>query len=203
MLNWTVSTDHQETCQIKGQKDSDCHNYIRVFHGPLTPPSPAHHSHHHHHRLKGATSGEIAEEEPAAADESFIVCGTNAFKPRCRIYDPTLGNFTREFAGVGYSPFDPAQRSTSLLHHGAVYAATVADFGGSDALIYKEPLRTEQNDLKHLSSKSRTPIQIEPDFIAYFYGKASLFDTAENSPQNRYHHKEKLCTRSKFVIYLV
>ena len=34
---------------------------------------------------------------------------------------------------------------------GELYSATVSDFSGSDPLIYKEPLRTDQSDSKHLN----------------------------------------------------
>lgn len=36
---------------------------------------------------------------------------------------------------------------------GQMYTATVADFSGLDALIYREPLRTERSDLKQLNGK--------------------------------------------------
>ena len=36
---------------------------------------------------------------------------------------------------------------------GDLYAATVADFSGSDSLIIKNQLRTEQYDFKHLNGK--------------------------------------------------
>ena len=36
---------------------------------------------------------------------------------------------------------------------GELYTATVSDFSGSDPLIYKEPLRTEQYDSKILNGK--------------------------------------------------
>ena len=38
---------------------------------------------------------------------------------------------------------------------GKLYVGTVADFQGTDPLIYREPLRTEQFDMKHLNSKLR------------------------------------------------
>ena len=34
---------------------------------------------------------------------------------------------------------------------GELYAGTVSDFSGLDPLIYKDPLRTEQYDFKHLN----------------------------------------------------
>jgi len=136
-------------CQVKGQRDADCHNYIRVFHGPI-------HHHHPHNGGRAENQREAKENNTTMSEEKegkWIVCGTNAFKPRCRLYDPALEEFSHEISGIGYSPFDPTHMSTSVLHHGAVYTATVADFGGTDSLIYKNPLRTEQNDLRHLSSE--------------------------------------------------
>lgn len=78
----------------------------------------------------------------------------------------------QEFDGKGLTPYDPAHNSTYLLagkknlswetlfltyiiifSDGELYTATVSDFSGSDPLIYKEPLRTEQYDSKILNSK--------------------------------------------------
>jgi hypothetical protein len=39
----------------------------------------------------------------------------------------------------------------SLISDGQLYTATVADFSGTDPLIYREPLRTERSDLKQLN----------------------------------------------------
>lgn len=139
VLNWTVSADHQEICQIKGQKESECHNFVRIFFGPL--------SYSYSPRVDGKT--EIATTN---GEGKYLVCGTHAFKPKCRWYAADLKTFSSEFSGIGYTPFNPSNPSTSVLHHGSVYAATVADFGGTDALIYKQPLRTEQYYDLHLNS---------------------------------------------------
>ena len=40
-----------------------------------------------------------------------------------------------------------------LFSSGHLYAATVADFSGTDSLIIKDSLRTEQYDYKHLNGK--------------------------------------------------
>ena len=37
---------------------------------------------------------------------------------------------------------------------GKLYSGTVADFSGSDALIIRDRVRTEQYDLKHLNGES-------------------------------------------------
>ena len=140
VLNWTVSADHQEICQIKGQKESECHNFVRTFFGPLS------YSYSPKTEISPSGSG-------TGGDGKYLVCGTHAFKPKCRWYSSDLKTVTSEFSGIGYSPFNPSHQSTSVLHHGSVYAATVADFGGTDALIYKQPLRTEQYYDLHLNSK--------------------------------------------------
>ena len=38
-----------------------------------------------------------------------------------------------------------------MIADGELYAGTVSDFSGLDPLIYKDPLRTEQYDFKHLN----------------------------------------------------
>jgi len=40
-----------------------------------------------------------------------------------------------------------------FVSDGQLYTATVADFSGTDPLIYREPLRTERSDLKQLNGK--------------------------------------------------
>ena len=53
------------------------------------------------------------------------------------------------------SPSSSSSSSSSLSRSdGELYTATVSDFSGSDPLIYKEPLRTEQYDSKILNSES-------------------------------------------------
>lgn len=158
MLNWTSQHAFVETCQIKGQDESKCHNFIRVFHGPVF------NSHYidgnHQPKALAFSSAAIGSSSSSNSglrevnEGQYLVCGTNAFKPTCRWYSPNLETYSKEFPGVGYSPFDPTHPSTSVLHHDSVYTATVADFGGTDALIYKQPLRTEQYFDVHLNSES-------------------------------------------------
>lgn len=161
--------DHQDTCQFKGQQESECHNFLRVFHGPLNPDdmstvSPAPEtfatrsglpllssSKKRGKELKLNSSNKdgnsVVDEVDVRSDEEqrYLVCGTHAFKPKCRFYTKDLKNYSAEISGIGYSPFSASHPSTSLLHAGMVYAGTVADFGGTDALIYRQPLRTEQS----------------------------------------------------------
>lgn len=42
---------------------------------------------------------------------------------------------------------------SSYFLGGELYSGTVSDFSGTDALIYRNPLRTDQYDLKQLNGE--------------------------------------------------
>lgn len=63
--------------------------------------------------------------------------------------DGTKG--VEEMDGRGRCPYDPMHNSTSIYAGDQLYSGTVADFSGSDPLIYKEPMRTERLDFKQLN----------------------------------------------------
>jgi len=63
--------------------------------------------------------------------------------------DGTKGQ--EEMDGRGRCPYDPLHNSTSIYAGEQLYAGTVADFSGSDPLVYKEPMRTERLDFKQLN----------------------------------------------------
>ena len=46
----------------------------------------------------------------------LLVCGTNAYNPRCRYYthNVTHTHVEREFSGKGFCPYDPRHNSTAL-----------------------------------------------------------------------------------------
>ncbi|XP_066900705.1 semaphorin-1A [Halyomorpha halys] len=137
-IYWPPSGAHKELCYLKGKSEEDCHNYIRV----------------------GAKIDE---------DQIFI-CGTNSYKPLCRTFkygeDKEYKNI-KETEGLGWCPYDPNHNSTAVYTDGQFYVATVADFGGVDPLIYREPLRTERSDLKQLN---------DPNFVSSMdYGSYVLF----------------------------
>lgn len=48
----------------------------------------------------------------------------------------------------------------SHISDGQLYTATVADFSGTDPLIYREPLRTERSDLKQLNGNYFDPFKL-------------------------------------------
>ena len=53
-------------------------------------------------------------------DTRFLLCGTNAFSPRCRFYfkaNPWSSNLVleKEFSGRGFCPYDPRHNSTAIF----------------------------------------------------------------------------------------
>ncbi|KAL5004298.1 hypothetical protein ScPMuIL_017754 [Solemya velum] len=101
------------------------------------------------------------------SNNELYVCGTNAFKPKCRVYKHQVRNKGMEYkhsseeSGVGKSPYDPQLNSTAVYADGKLYSATAADFSGKDPLILEasQMIRTEQHDSKWLN---------EPNFVNSF-----------------------------------
>ena len=49
--------------------------------------------------------------------DQLLVCGTNAYNPRCRNYarnNESVYEVIREFSGKGYCPYDPTNNSTAI-----------------------------------------------------------------------------------------
>jgi len=137
-IDWPPEPRDYELCTIKGKSKAQCQNFIRVI---------------------------------AKTDETrILICGTHAFKPRCRHYKYKDGSYLmdQEFDGKGLTPYDPAHNSTYLLADGELYTATVSDFSGSDPLIYKEPLRTEQYDSKILNMPDFVKMLEDDDYVYFF-----------------------------------
>ncbi|XP_075681353.1 LOW QUALITY PROTEIN: semaphorin-1A-like [Dermatophagoides pteronyssinus] len=124
-------------CKYKGKSEDACQNYIKVL--------------------------------AKLSDDRILVCGTNAFKPKCRSYQyGPMHNFLKlsEKPGEAICPYDPSYSSTYTFYGSFherseknLYVATVAGFTGADPLIYREPLRTEQFNPKHLNA---------PNFVSSF-----------------------------------
>uniref|UniRef100_A0A915JEU5 peptidylprolyl isomerase n=1 Tax=Romanomermis culicivorax TaxID=13658 RepID=A0A915JEU5_ROMCU len=139
LIHWPATTQDTEMCFLKGKSKEDCHNYIRI----------------------------LAKDN----DTGVLVCGTNAFKPTCRQYSKQDDQYrvTKEFPANGITPYDPSHNSSAFFdaRSNQLFAGTVADFSGADALISRrridQPadddigLRTERNDIKCLN---------EPNFVS-------------------------------------
>lgn len=76
--------------------------------------------------------------------------------------------------GRGRCPYDPLHNSTSIYAGDQLYSGTVADFSGSDPLVYKEPMRTERLDFKqlngmHLTARTTDAIQYDQTVMTAIY----------------------------------
>lgn len=111
------------------------------------------------------------------SDSELQVCGTNAYRPSCRVYklsDVGVQLKEKEMEGHGRCPYDPSHNSTFLYQDGQLYTATVADFSGGDPLIYKEPLRTERSDLKQLNEPNFVSSVGYNDFVLFFFRETAV-----------------------------
>ncbi|XP_021930955.1 semaphorin-1A isoform X2 [Zootermopsis nevadensis] len=143
-IEWHSSGAHRELCYLKGKSEDDCQNYIRVL-------------------------AKIAENR-------VLICGTNAYKPLCRHYHFKDGDYAmeKEYEGRGLCPYDPDHNSTAVYSDGQLYTATVADFSGTDPLIYREPLRTERSDLKQLNAPNFVSSMAYEDYIFFFFRETAV-----------------------------
>ena len=144
-IHWSCSAGDKAACDLKGKGREDCQNYIRV----LSAISPS----------------------------RLLVCGTNCYNPLCRHYllDGS-GHYQveAEFSGKGYAPYDPRHNSTSLYTSDNLFAATVADFSGTDSLIIKNNLRTEQYDYKHLNAPDFVSSLEDEDHVYFFFRESAV-----------------------------
>lgn len=131
-IDWPPTPEDNRLCQVKGKSASQCQNYIRLL------------------KLDSA--------------QVLFVCGTNAYRPLCRRYQMAKSNNSNSYEllseslGDGRCPHQETQNATGLFVGDQLYSATSATFSGSDALIYRDPLRTEQFNSRHLNCEYQLEI---------------------------------------------
>lgn len=112
------------------------------------------------------------------AEDKVQICGTNSYKPMCRIYAPQQGTrymiMERETDGIGVCPYDPKHNSTAVYANNQLFSATVADFSGGDPLIYREPQRTELSDLKQLNAPNFVSSISYNEYVFFFYRETAV-----------------------------
>ena len=144
-IHWSCSAEDKAACDLKGKGPEDCQNYIRVL--------------------------------SAISELRLLVCGTNCYNPLCRHYlmdGEGRYQVEAEFSGKGYAPYDPTHNSTSLYTSDNLFAATVADFSGTDSLIIKNNLRTEQYDYKHLNAPDFVSSLEDEDHVYFFFRESAV-----------------------------
>ncbi|XP_045482702.1 semaphorin-1A-like [Harmonia axyridis] len=144
-IEWPSSEAHNQLCFLKGKTEDDCQNYIRILYRP----------------------------EPG----KLVICGTNSYKPRCREYlEEPNGQYKkeREFEGIGICPYNPDHNSSTVFSDNQLYSATVADFSGGDPIIYRDPQRTEQLDLKQLNAPHFVSTVPYGEHIYFFFRETAV-----------------------------
>ncbi|KAK7590702.1 hypothetical protein V9T40_002315 [Parthenolecanium corni] len=111
------------------------------------------------------------------SNDVLYVCGTNAYKPLCQKYNVSQDEpvaIEKNIQGAGRCPFDPTHNSTTIFSNGHLYSATVADFAGSDPVIYREPLRTERSDSKQLNEPNFVGSISYQDYMFFFFREPAV-----------------------------
>ena len=82
---------------MKGKSTEECQNYIKVL--------------------------QQYQDNP----DRFLVCGTNAYKPSCRVYVDERGSYDMrdDIRGLGLAPFSPWHNSTAVLVEEHLYAGNI------------------------------------------------------------------------------
>jgi len=161
-IEWNSRNRDTELCLVKGKSDDDCNNYIRV----------------------------LAKQ----ANDTLLVCGTNSYNPRCRSYTKNreeVFEVAKEYSGKGYCPYSPEHNSTSLFTGGKLYSGTVSDFSGSDALIIKDQIRTEQYNPKHLNGPDFVASIEDHDHVYFFFREEAV--EYMNCGKNVYSRVGRVC----------
>uniref|UniRef100_A0A4W5NTS8 Sema domain-containing protein n=1 Tax=Hucho hucho TaxID=62062 RepID=A0A4W5NTS8_9TELE len=136
---WQVSEEQKKACKTKGKDSMECQNYIKTL--------------------------------ETLDDGRMLVCGTNAYNPTCDYMTYTNGTLTlqgKKEEGRGKVPFDPFQRSTSVMvGEYKLYSATVINFLGTKQVLQRHSfpaIRTEHR-LSWLNKPSFVQLDVVPESI--------------------------------------
>ncbi|KAK7137115.1 hypothetical protein R3I93_017244 [Phoxinus phoxinus] len=132
---WKVTEEKQKECTSKGKHpDIDCHNYVRMLH--------------------------------QMNSSMMYVCGTNAFSPTCDYITYSDGQLKLEGKledGRGKCPFDPFQRSSSVIVDEDLYSATSFNFLGSDPVLLRTSPITLRTMLRSFNEPSFVYMDVVPE----------------------------------------
>ncbi|KAK4871772.1 hypothetical protein RN001_015896 [Aquatica leii] len=108
--------------------------------------------------------------------DRLLICGTNSYKPNCRHYSTSNGEYVleKEFSGVGICPYNPEHNNTAVQSNDQIFAATIADFSERDPVIYREPQRTELSDLKQLNAPNFVSSMPYDSYIFFFFRETAV-----------------------------
>nr|XP_029508418.1 semaphorin-4E-like [Oncorhynchus nerka] len=133
---WQVSEEQNTSCKSKGKDSMECQNYIKTL--------------------------------QALHDGRMLVCGTNAYNPTCDYMTYANGTLTLEGKkeeGRGKVPFDPFQRSTSVMVGTELYSATAVNFLGTEQVLQRHSSPAIRTEHRHswLNKPSFVQLDVVPE----------------------------------------
>lgn len=192
-ITWNSMDRDRELCIVKGKSEDECQNYIRVLAQTDTSSLLVCGTNSFKPRCRTYTT--IRETPQVSADDKKNNKNSNqtskattvsegskkgTVRPRTtttmqpQLIDDGILRLKHEFSGTGICPLDPSHNSTAIFTGGELYSGTVSDFSGTDALIYRNPLRTEQFDLKHLNAPDFVSSTEDEDYVYFFFREAAV-----------------------------
>lgn len=151
-IEWYSSDADRELCALKGKRESDCHNYIRVF-------------------------ARLEDKQILLCGTNSYKPRCRHYAPTIDENHPNAApiyEIVRDVEAQGLCPYSPLHNSTYAYADGQLYSATVADFSGGDPLIYRENLRTEQYDLKQLNQPDFVGTIERNGFVMFFFREIAM-----------------------------
>nr|XP_056711700.1 semaphorin-4F [Euleptes europaea] len=131
MVPWGVPPNPRNSCKMKGKKEAECHNFVRIL--------------------------EFANKT------HLFVCGTFAFDPQCGFIKVSDFRSVESLeSGRGKCPFEPLQPSAAVMADGALYAATVNNFLGTEPIIS----RATGNPAELIRTDTSVAWLNDPEFVA-------------------------------------
>lgn len=191
-LEWKSSDAHRQLCTLKGKQEIDCQNYIRVYSrlddhtisvcgtNSFKPLCRTYKT------GNGDTNGSIDNETirndtqnitTDTSDDALLTTMIGSEMPPIQSDDPLNGNFYKilnEVDGQGRCPYNPTHNSSYIFTDGQLYSATVADFSGGDALIYRGNQRTEQYNAKQLNQPAFVSTVERNGYVFFFFREIAL-----------------------------
>ncbi|CAD5206263.1 unnamed protein product [Bursaphelenchus okinawaensis] len=124
-------------------------------------------------------------------DGTLLICGTNAFKPSCRLINSRHETLV-EFIGTGISPLDPRHNTSFLRDGDLLYSATVADFDGNDALVFRRNI-TKPEDRGIRTQRQNIMLLNKPQFVGtlqsekyiYFFFREEATESSDATTHSR------------------
>lgn len=182
-LEWRSSVAHRELCTLKGKKESECQNYIRVYArmdantimicgtNSFKPMCRTYNT----GGDNTTTSATLTPTDVTANDEATTIVNDNVM-PVEGTKNP-LYKFINEVDSPGRCPFSPLHNSSYIFTGGQLYSATVADFSAADSLIFNGHQRTEQYNMHQLNQPAFISTVERNGYVFFFFREVAMENT--------------------------